>query len=88
MIEQKTASRLRTIRRAGLNRVKATARRQGIATVEQDIQTLRWIAAGSTTQAAAKLGTDVSNVCRMLAKYEKIAEDILARDARRPGKEN
>lgn len=81
MIEQKTASRLRTIRNAGLGRVRKEATRQGIATVEQDIQTLKWIAAGSTTQAADKLGTDVANVCRTLAKYEKIAKGILERDA-------
>lgn len=83
MIEQQTASRLRTIRSAGLGRVKAQAIRQGITSVEADIQTLRWVANGSTNQAAAKRGTDVANICRLIRKYEKIAKGILEEDVRR-----
>lgn len=77
----RTFPHLRTIRNAGLGRVKAQAARQGISTVEKDIQTLRWVANGSTNQAAAKRGVDVATVCRLIRKYEKIALAILNEDA-------
>lgn len=83
MIEAQTAARLRTIRRAGLGRVKVQAAKQGITTVEADIQTLRWVANGSTSQAAAKRGTDVASICCLLRKYEKIAQGLLEQDTRR-----
>lgn len=83
MIEQQTASRLRTIRSAGLGRVKAQALRQGITSADADMQTLKWIANGSITQAADKLGVNSAVVGRTLRKYEKIAKGILEEDARR-----
>lgn len=79
MINATTAAKLRTIRRAGLAKVRRAAARQGITTVERDIQILRDIAHGSTNQAAEKAGICSTSVRRLLDKYAKIAEDILAK---------
>lgn len=81
MISAKTAARLRTIRSAGLSRVKAAATRQGIDTVERDMNILRAVATGSTVQAAERYGVRRQTVDALLVRYEQIAREILARDA-------
>lgn len=83
MIGDATAARLRTIRAAGINRVKRAAIRAGIATVEQDMKLLRDTAHGSTYQATEKSGLNESTVRKRLKRYAEIAQGILDRDARR-----
>ena len=80
MISAGTSDKLRLIRKAGVGRVKKTAARLGVKTVERDIKILRDVANGSVPQAAEKSGVSEALVIRVLRRYADIASAILTRD--------
>ena len=82
MISEKTSERLRLIRKAGVGRVKKTALRLGVKTVERDMKILRDIANGSVPQAAERSRVSEALARRVLARYAEIAESVIARDKR------
>lgn len=74
-----TSVRLRTIRIAGLSRVKRAALRMGVTTVERDMKILRDVANGNVPEAAFRSGCSQATVTRVVKRYEEIALALLQR---------